>query len=116
MPSRRVYSTEQGRICPLCNKPIHGGTRCQPKTPAPNGDGIVRLRRETKGRKGAGVTLIDGLPLVDAELKILAKQIKQHCSSGGAIKTGIIEIQGDHRNLIKSLLEKKGYTVKLAGG
>ncbi len=116
MPSRRVYSTEQGRICPLCNKPIHGGTRCQPKTPAPNGDGIVRLRRETKGRKGAGVTLIDGLPLVDAELKILAKKIKQHCSSGGAIKTGIIEIQGDHRTAIKSLLEQKGFTVKLAGG
>ncbi len=116
MPSRRVYSTEQGRICPLCNKPIHGGTRCQPKTPAPNGDGIVRLRRETKGRKGAGVTLIDGLPLVDAELKTLAKKIKQHCSSGGAIKTGIIEIQGDHRTAIKSLLEQKGFTVKLAGG
>ncbi len=116
MPSRRVYSTEQGRICPLCNKPIHGGTRCQPKTPAPNGDGIVRLRRETKGRKGAGVTLIDGLPLTGAELKSLTKYLKQRCSSGGAIKSGIVEIQGDHRALIKSLLEQKGYTVKLAGG
>ena len=76
----------------------------------------MRLRRETKGRKGAGVTLIDGLALSGSELKSLAKYLKQRCSSGGAIKSGIVEIQGDHRALIKSLLEQKGFTVKLAGG
>jgi translation initiation factor 1 len=114
MTSRRVYSTDQGRICPQCDQTAHRGPCVSPAS-TPQGDGIVRLRRETKGRKGAGVTLIDGLPLSGAELKSLAKHIKQRCSSGGAIKSGIVEIQGDHRTAIKSLLEQKGYTVKLAG-
>ena len=115
MSSRRVYSTDQGRICPQCDQSAHQGPCATPQSNS-QGDGIVRLRRETKGRKGTGVTLIDGLPLSGAELKSLAKYLKQRCSSGGAIKSGIVEIQGDHRNLIKSLLEQKGYTVKLAGG
>lgn len=80
------------------------------------GDGIIRIRRETKGRKGAGVTIIDGLALEASELKKLVKKIKQSCSSGGAIKSGSVEIQGEHREGIKALLEKAGYTVKLSGG
>ena len=80
------------------------------------GDGIIRIRRETKGRKGAGVTIIDGLVLEAGEMKILVKKIKQSCSSGGAIKDGSVEIQGEHRESIKALLEKAGYTVKLSGG
>ncbi len=116
MSSTRVYSTDQGRICPDCNQ-AKTNCRCKKKAQGlPAGDGIVRIRRETKGRKGAGVTLIDGLPLDAIALKKLAKRLKQLCSSGGAIKKGIIEIQGDHRSTVKTLLDKEGYTTKLAGG
>jgi translation initiation factor 1 len=82
----------------------------------PSGDGIVRIRRETKGRKGAGVSLIEGVSLAEAELTALAKRLKQVCGSGGAIKNGLIEIQGDHREKLKAELEKQGFKVKLAGG
>lgn len=105
--TRLVYSTDQGRIK-------------EPDSVAPavadSGDGIVRLRRETKGRKGKGVTLVSGLGLTGDELKNLAKQLKQQCGVGGAIKDGVIEMQTDDRDKLKALLEKAGYTVKLAGG
>ncbi len=112
--NRVVYSTDQGRHCANCSKPIQQ-CLCKQKTP-PKGDGIVRLSRETKGRKGKGVTLITGLPLPDTELKILAKTLKQHCGTGGSIKNGIIEIQGDQRNILQLALQAKGYQVKLSGG
>ncbi len=99
-----VYSTDGGKI-----------DKAKPKTSAPNGDGIIRLHRETKGRKGKGVTLIKGLQLAEKELKALAKDIKKRTGTGGAVKDFVIEIQGEQRELIKTLLEKKGYTVKLAG-
>ena len=116
--SNRVYSTETGRICPDCN---HAVAQCRCKGRSTNrlntpNDGIVRIRRETKGRKGAGVTIIDGLSMDDAALKKLTKKIKQACSSGGAIKAGAVEIQGEHREKIKALLEKEGLIVKLSGG
>ena len=104
--SRLVYSTDKGRI----------------KTPdddtaaTPEGDGIVRIRRETSGRKGNAATTISGVPLPEPELKTLAKKLKQTCGSGGSVKNGIIEIQGDHREKLRELLSKDGYTVKLAGG
>ncbi len=103
--SRLVYSTDQGRIKAEKEKPNQ-----------PQGDGIVRIRRETSGRKGKGVTAISGIPLDMPKLKALAKQLKQICGTGGSVKDGIIEIQGDHRDKIKVALEDKGYTVKLAGG
>ena len=78
-------------------------------------DGIVRLRRETKGRGGKGVTLIDGLPLAEEALQALARQLKNKCGTGGTVKNGVIEIQGDHRAQLQLLLEAQGYTVKLAG-
>lgn len=121
MSSNRVYSTDQGRICPDCNQPVKQ-CRCSKKnkakdsSPAAKGDGIVRVQRETKGRKGSGVTLVTGLELEAGELKKLAKTLKQRCSSGGAIKNGIIEIQGDHRETVKTMLEDAGFKVKLAGG
>lgn len=115
MSSRRVYSTDQGRICPQCDQSAHRGPCAKPQSIS-QGDGIVRLRHETKGRKGAGVTVIEGLALEHAALKTLAKQIKQRCSSGGTIKAGVIEIQGDHRATIQPLLEQQGHTVKLSGG
>ncbi|BFM17434.1 stress response translation initiation inhibitor YciH [Maricurvus nonylphenolicus] len=102
--SRLVYSTETGRIKPE-----------EEKAERPTGDGIVRLKRETKGRKGKGVTLVTGLDLPDGELKKLAKELKQKCGVGGALKDGVIEIQTDDRDKLKSLLEAKGHTVKLAG-
>jgi translation initiation factor 1 len=75
----------------------------------------VRLHRETKGRKGAGVTLVKGLPLSDPALKQLAKSLKSKCGVGGAVKDGAIELQGDQRNKIRPLLEADGYKVKIAG-
>lgn len=113
--SNLVYSTDQGRICPGCSQPQQQCC-CKAAAPQPSGDGIVRIRRQTKGRKGKGVTLIDGLPLAEDELKSLAKQLKKACGSGGTVKDGVIEIQGDYRNQVLSVLTKQGYTAKLAGG
>lgn len=110
-----VYSSEYGQICPDCNQPT-GKCICQKNPPPPKGDGIVRLKRETKGRKGKGVTLITGLPLNDEGLKKLAKTLKQKCGSGGSVKNNIIEIQGDHRDVLEKELTGLGYKVKRAGG
>ena len=99
-----VYSTDGGKI----DKP-------KQSKKAPQSDGIVRIHRETKGRKGKGVILIKGLQLDEKALKALAKDIKKRTGTGGCVKDFVIEIQGDQRELVKSLLEKKGYTVKLAG-
>ena len=100
-----VYSTETGRIKEEKQKPQR-----------PKGDGIVRIQKQTKGRKGKGVSIITGLDLDDAPLKLLAAELKKVCGCGGSVKDGTIEIQGDARDKIKAALEKKGYTVKLAGG
>jgi translation initiation factor 1 len=113
--SRLVYSTATGRLCPQCQRPV-ADCVCGVDRPAAAGDGIIRLHRETKGRGGKAVTVIKGLPLAGAELKALAKVLKQKCGVGGALKDGTIEIQGDQRKLIKTELEKRGYTVKIAGG
>ena len=102
--SRLVYSTDVGRV----------HEREQPQVTLT--DGIVRIRRETKGRKGKGVTTVSGIDLPELDLKALAKQLKQKCSTGGTIKSGVIEVQGDHRDLLKKELEKRGHNVKLAGG
>ena len=80
------------------------------------GDGIVRLHRETKGRGGKAVTVIRGLPLAGKELQALARALKQRCGVGGAVKGDAIEIQGDQRRILQPELEKRGYTVRIAGG
>ena len=114
--SRLVYSSEAGRICPECARPV-ASCSCRRSAPAsPAGDGIVRVGRQTKGRKGKGVTLITGLPLDAAALKELAQQLKKKCGSGGTIKDGTIEIQGDHRDLLLVELQRLGWTVKRSGG
>ncbi len=100
-----VYSTETGRIKPE-----------EQKIERPKGDGIVRVLRQTKGRKGKGVSIVTGLDLDEAPLKLLAAELKKVCGCGGSVKDGTIEIQGDAREKIKAHLEKKGHTVKLAGG
>lgn len=112
--SNLVYSTEFGRTCPDCNNPIDQCSCGQEQVKS--GDGVVRVSLETKGRKGKGVTVVKGLLDSDAEIKQLAKKLKQRCSTGGAVKAGVIEIQGDQRDLIVELLKKEGYTAKKAGG
>ena len=82
----------------------------------PKGDGVVRVSRQTKGRKGKGVTLISGVPLSGDELKVLARTLKQKCGSGGTVKDGIIEIQGDHREMLVAELSKNKWVVKKSGG
>ncbi|HAD05184.1 MAG: translation initiation factor SUI1 [Desulfuromonadales bacterium GWD2_61_12] len=113
--SRLVYSSERGRICPGCSQPV-AACCCHKPSPAPAGDGIVRVRRECKGRGGKTVTVISGLPLVGEELKTMAGDLKRRCGSGGTVKDGLIEIQGEHLALIVAELQQRGYTVKRAGG
>jgi translation initiation factor 1 len=80
------------------------------------GDGVVRVRREVKGRRGKTVITISGLTLPRDELQTLATELKRLCGSGGSAKDGVIEIQGDHRDVLVAELESRGYTVKRAGG
>jgi len=107
--SQLVYSTESGKVLPEKRKKGK-------KQASPPDDGIVRLMRQTKGRKGKGVTLITGLPPGKDALKKLAKSLKQKCGSGGCVKNGVIEIQGDHRDILEQELGRLGYKVKRAGG
>ncbi|NOH96973.1 stress response translation initiation inhibitor YciH [Vibrio sp. 99-70-13A1] len=100
-----VYSTDVGRIAPE-----------EKKAERPKGDGIVRIQKETKGRKGKGVSVVTGLDLDDAPLKLMAAELKKVCGCGGSVKDGNIEIQGDAREKIKAHLEKKGFKVKFSGG
>ncbi|MES3015717.1 MAG: translation initiation factor Sui1 [Pseudomonadota bacterium] len=109
-----VYSTDVGRMCPACRQPI-AACICGQKA-GPAGDGIVRVSRETKGRAGKGVTLVKGLPLDAAGLTAVGKQLKAACGSGGTVKDGVIEIQGDHVERVIELLKKDGRSVKRAGG
>jgi translation initiation factor 1 len=110
-----VYSTERGLVCPTCRVPV-AKCRCGKEEPAPAGDGIVRVRRETKGRGGKTVTAVSGVPLGGEALRSLAKDLKRRCGTGGTVKEGVIEIQGDHREAIVAELSRRGFTVKLSGG
>lgn len=109
-----VFSTEQGRMCPGCRHPVDDCICGAPSRPA--GDGVVRVSRETKGRKGKGVTLITGIPLDEKDLKAFAKILKARCGTGGTVKDGVVEIQGDQRDVLVPLLQDKGWIVKKAGG
>lgn len=100
-----VYSTDKGRIA-----------ETSPVQTPPKGDGIIRIHQETKGRKGKGVSIIKGLALETPQLKALAQKLKKQSGCGGTVKDFTIEIQTDNREQLKTLLEKLGYSVKLAGG
>lgn len=121
--NRLVYSTETGRICSLCGKPV-SVCACKKKKPAKAqkqqnrypSDGIIRIQREVKGRKGKTVTTVFGVPLENEQLQKLARTIKGRCGAGGSVKEGVIIIQGDHRQTILAELKKHGYNAKLAGG
>lgn len=115
--SRLVYACDSGRICPKCEKYFeHCQCTTKQKQVVTRSDGVVRVGRETKGRKGKGVSLVSGVPLPPDDLKKLAKELKQKCGTGGTLKDGVIEIQGDHRELLIELLQAKGWPVKRAGG
>lgn len=116
--SNLVFSTEKGTLCPGCQETVDSCicNKLSDQSRIEGLDGVVRIRRETSGRKGKGVSTVTGVPLPEKELKALAKKLKQQCGTGGSLKDGVIEIQGDHRDKLKQLLEKQGFTVKLAGG
>jgi len=110
-----VYSSSQGRMCAHCGQSAER-CRCRLRPGAPPGDGVVRVGRETKGRRGKGVTVITGVPLGPAELAALARELKARCGSGGTVRDGVIEIQGEHRDRLVEELTRRGYRVKRAGG
>ena len=109
-----VYSSEEGRMCPGCDRPV-ADCACG-RAADPVGDGVVRVSRETKGRRGKAVTVITGVPLDVFELEDLAKRLKTLCGAGGTVKDGRIEIQGDHRDRVVPELESRGWIVRRAGG
>ncbi|MDD3813758.1 MAG: translation initiation factor Sui1 [Desulfocapsaceae bacterium] len=110
-----VFSTEQGRICPTCKK-ASSQCDCRKNSTVPFSDGLVRISMETKGRRGKGVTLVTGLALDPEELRSIARDLKKKCGCGGAIKDGVLEIQGDHRDLLMAEFSAQGYKVKRVGG
>ena len=118
MPDRTVYSTESGRIsiCPTCGQPYKHCHCDQSGTPARKSDGIVRVMRDRKQRGGKTVTVISGVQGDNATITALAQQLKKLCGSGGTVKDGNIEIQGDHCDKVMTKLTALGYKVKRAGG
>lgn len=113
--SSLVYSTDAGRLCPSCGKPV-AHCACKQQKQVVKSDGIVRIARETKGRGGKSVSVIHGLALAPAELDTLCTTLKKRCGTGGTVKDGTIEIQGEHRDTLVAALTKLGYPVKKAGG
>ena len=110
-----VYSTDGGRMCPACRRPVAQCT-CKRAQAAPVSDGIVRVLRETKGRGGKAVTVVRSVPVDPAALVKLGQDLKAACGSGGTVKDGAIEVQGDHVEKIMALLQARGFKVKRAGG
>ncbi len=116
-----IYSTESGRICPDCSQPVAqckcaANKKALAAVGAASADGIIRVQRETKGRGGKSVTLVRGLALDAVALTALGKQLKAACGSGGTVKDGVIEVQGDHVLALMAALQKRGYVVKRVGG
>jgi translation initiation factor 1 len=111
-----VYSTEGGRMCPACRKPV---AQCICRTQgagAPRGDGVVRVSRETKGRGGKAVTVVRGVDAGAEAVASLGKRLRTLCGSGGTVKDGVIDVQGDHCDRIVAVLKEEGFVVKRAGG
>lgn len=111
-----VYSTESGRMCPACRKPLSNCVCGKNAKAVPQGDGTVRVSRESKGRGGKVVTLVRGLALDEAALAALGKRLRTACGAGGTQKGVVIEVQGDHCERIVALLQAEGWRLKRAGG
>ena len=109
-----VYSTDAGRMCPACRQSI-AQCLCNAQV-LPKTDGVVRVSLQTKGRGGKSVTLVKGLPLGALELAALAKQLRMACGTGGTVKDGVVEVQGDHVATVMAVLQKQNYVVKRSGG
>lgn len=109
---RLVYSTDGGRTCPRCRRAI-ATCRCKPSSASSARQGPVRVRLDTKKRRGKVVTLVEGIVLPPAELTKLAKALKRRVGSGGTAKDGVIELQGDHRDVVSVELEQRGYRVRV---
>ena len=112
-----VYSTDAGRMCPACRQPV-ASCRCASSSAraTPAGDGVARVRREVGGRGGKTVTVVTGLALDPVALAALSKRLKSACGTGGTVKAGALEFQGDHREQLVALLASEGFRSKLAGG
>lgn len=110
-----VYSTDSGRMCPACGQPVAQCT-CKQHKPAAATDGVVRVSRERQGRGGKVVTVVRGLGLDEAAMTALSKRLKALCGSGGTLKDGVIEVQGDHVARVMDALAQARHTVKRAGG
>jgi translation initiation factor 1 len=115
MTSRIVYSTGIGALCPNCRRPVRDCV-CPKGAPGAAKPSAVRVGREIKGRAGKGVTTVTGLPLSPSDIESLATQLKKRCGSGGTVRDGVIEIQGDHRDAIVAELIKLGWPAKKSGG
>ena len=112
-----VYSTELGRTCPACRNAIASCICAAASARAlSGGDGIARIRRETGGRGGKTVTVVSGLNLDEAALVALSKRLKAACGTGGTVRDGVLELQGDHREQVATLLAKEGHKSKRASG
>jgi translation initiation factor 1 len=111
-----VYSTDGGRMCPTCRRPLAQCSCTKARPGAAPSDGVVRVSRETKGRGGKAVTLVKGVPLGEAALAALGRELRTACGSGGTVKDGVIEVQGDHCDRVIALLKAQGHSVKRAGG
>ena len=117
--SELVYSTGTGDVRgekPRGRRDARRGGEGRQERPAAPADGIVRVGRETRGRKGKGVTILTGLPVSGAELEALARELKALCGAGGTVRDGVVEIQGDHRDRLVRALEERGWRVKRSGG
>ncbi len=115
MAAKIVYSTGIGALCPNCRRAVRDCV-CPRGAPGAAGPAAVRVGRETKGRGGKGVTTITGLRLPPSELETLAAKLKKRCGSGGTVREGVIEIQGEHRDAIVIELGKLGWPAKRSGG
>ena len=111
-----VYSTESGRMCPACRKPV-ALCACKSKSESASpGDGVARVSLESKGRGGKSVTVVHGLNLEASALVELGKRLRSACGTGGTTKDGVLELQGDHRDKVTDMLKQAGLQVKRAGG
>jgi translation initiation factor 1 len=115
MAARIVYSTGIGSLCPNCRRAVKDCV-CPKGAPGAAKPGAVRVGREVKGRAGKGVTTVTGLPLSAADIDALATRLKKRCGSGGTVRDGVIEIQGDHRETIVAELVQLGWPAKRSGG